>query len=443
MTHSGSGRVSFLRMVLAVVVVVDLVSFLFFLGEARSIGMANGSLNAFNDLVSRTTVRGAVVLIGVAGALAFGRRPGRLWEGLVALGSLALLSTAHAQLFGSPWRHLFFSGLCLSGWLLGLAVSRRRGAPTDESYARIGGIALLAAAYLNAGISKLVYGGVDWLSGLPIQATIVAQDGLVADSIVSPYRSWVVATPAAACLFSVATLGFELAAPLMLVGRRTRLCVALGLFAMHANIYVLTPILYWESMVLLLVFGLSPDPPNSETIGVATMVRSDDHAFTAGAALLAMCAFLAVGHQARRYAQLEAERAPVARPPASSVPPTAGAMPTPTTPRLREVGPFAVGQTLADGWAVDALDLSNSGFVVTLSGRPGRAAFEVTCAASQYRSPFDLGALHVFYSSDLAFRDLEPAGWAVQQEVRQGATGGDICERVATWRMSSQGEPWR
>ena len=248
-------RTSVLRGVLAGVVALDLISFFFFLGDARATALATGSvLGTFNEVLSRAPVRGVVVLIGVVGAVRFGRTPGRLWAGLLSLGALMLLSTAHAQLFGSPWRHLYYSGLCLSGWLLGLAVSRRRGLPADESYARIGSTALLGAAYLNAGISKLVYGGWDWVYGLPIQAVVVAQDGLVADSIVSAYRSWVVATPTVAGLFSVATIVFELAAPLMIGGGKTRRCAALGLLAMHLNILVLTHILYWESMVFLVLF---------------------------------------------------------------------------------------------------------------------------------------------------------------------------------------------
>src|SRR6185295_4978241 len=135
------------------------------------------AISPFAELFSRTMVRGVIVLIGVVSAVAFGWRPGRLWEGLLSLGALIVLSTAHAQLFGSPWRHLFYSGVCLSGWLLGLVVSRRRGARLDESYARVGSIALLGAAYFNAGISKIVFGGAGWMSGLPIQAAIIGQVG--------------------------------------------------------------------------------------------------------------------------------------------------------------------------------------------------------------------------------------------------------------------------
>jgi len=270
-------------------------------------GIAPGAVIGF---VARPAVSAAIVLIGIIAAIAFGRRPGRVYEGLVAVVALTLLSTAHAQLFGSPWRHLFYSGLCLCGWLLGLAFSRRRGAPTDEWFARTGALALLSAAYLNAGISKLVYGGWEWVSALPIQSVVVGQDGLVADGIASMYRTWVVTTPPAAIAFSVATVAFELAAPLMLVGSRARLIVAAGLLAMHANIYVLTDILYWESMVLLAVFGLSGDPPpQRETAQATVLSRSSPRAFVAAAVLLALCAIVAISHQARRYARIIASGA--------------------------------------------------------------------------------------------------------------------------------------
>src|SRR5262249_49937698 len=168
------------------------------------------------------------------------------------------LSSVHARLFGSPFRHLYYSGLCLSGWLTGLMVSRAGGSPSDESYARIGSVALLGAAYLNAGISKVAFGGFEWAGGAPIQAVIVAQDGLVPDGLVSAYRSWVVMSPAVVGLFSLSTMIFELAGPLMILGGRTRAIVALGLLSMHLNIYVLTHILYWESMVLLVLLGILP-----------------------------------------------------------------------------------------------------------------------------------------------------------------------------------------
>jgi hypothetical protein len=430
MKRPGLRDPSFLRVALAGVAVMDLFSFGVFLADARAQAVANGvALGGFAEFLSRPIVCGAVMFAGIAAGVAFAWRAGRLWEGAAALAALALLSSAHAQLFGSPWRHLFYSGLCLSGWLLGAAVSRRHGEPTDEWFARTGALALLGAAYLNAGISKLVFGGWEWMSALPIQAVIVGQDGLVADGPLSLYRSWVVNTPAAGALFSLATTGFELAGPLMLWGGRTRLVVALGLFAMHTNIYLLTAILYWESMVLLALFGLSPDPPPAERWSMAPAGRVSRRAFAGAAALLTVAALLAIAHQTRRFAHTAARQVAAVEPPAARAP---------TVSPLSQVGPFTVGQTLAAEWSIESLTLSDDGFVAALSGTPGRAAFEVTCSSSPHRSPFDLGPAHIFYSSELQFPDLEAVGLAVRDEVRKAADGGEVCDRVASWRTSAR-----
>lgn len=430
MTAPGGRGLVILRLVLAGVVVADLLSFYGFLTDARADALARGvPLGAFTDLLSRSLVCVPVILVGLAASIAFAARPARLWEGLLALGALTLLSTAHAQLFGSPWRHLFYSGLCLAGWLLGLAVSRRRGAPMDESYARTGAIALLGAAYCNAGISKLVYGSTDWISAVPIQSVIVGQDGLVADGPLSIYRSWIVNTPAAGIAFSVATVGFELAGPLMLLGRRWRLAVAAGLFAMHANIFVLTAILYWESMLLLAAFGLSPDARSSDTVPATAGAHRPRHRlYAATAAMLALCAVVAIARQARRYARTHQPRPAVRE----------AAFAAPTVPSLQRLGPFAVGQTLADTWSVDSLGLTDDGFVVAVSRQRGRASFELTCASSPHDSPFDLGAAHIFYSSDLELRDFEAAGWQLQAQIREAADGHDICDRVRSWQTAAR-----
>lgn len=420
-----------LRVTLAALVAVDLISFYFFIGEAFEAARAHDiAINAMTAAFASSGVRAGVIAVGVAGALTFGRRPGRLWHGLVALAALVVLSTVHAQLFGGAWRHLYYSGACLAGWLLGLAASRRAGVADDESYARTGAIALLSAAYCNAAISKFVYGGIEWLSGAPIQAIIVSQDGLVGSGIIAEYRRWTVDTPAVASVFSVATMLFELGAPLMLLGGWMRIAFALGLFAMHANIYVLTPILYWESMVLLLVFGLSPDAAVAEPAPSPEASRSP--AFAASAVLLATWALLAIAHQMHRYTAREAAKIAARDAPPPPPPPTVD-----VAARL-QVGPFAVGAPVANSWSVEALAISDGGFVARLSGTAGRVSFEVTCAASEHRSPFDLEGAHIFYSSTLDFAALQPAGIEIRERVRQAAAGRDVCDQVAQWRASAR-----
>ncbi|TMA55952.1 MAG: hypothetical protein E6J75_10755 [Deltaproteobacteria bacterium] len=448
------GAASALRGVVAAVVSVDLVSFPFSLMEARDIGIAHGTLNAFNDVLSRPVGSGVVALIGVAAAVSFARRAGRVLSGLIALVALGLLSTAHAQLFGSPWRHLFYSGLCLGGWLLGLAVTRWRGAPTDESYAHMGSVALLASAYLCAGISKMAFGGPAWLSGYPIQAVIVAQDGLAGRGVLNLYRRFVVETPAVASLLSVLTVGFELGAPLMILGRIPRAVVALGLVAIHANIYLLTPILYWQAMLLLVVFGLSADVPSAEIVQrLAIPTPSDTRRFAAAVVLLGLAAVLAVDHQAHRFAQVRAQGGPGRNVPAAPVAvanadkpmqPAAEAgvdppapPPAVSTPPLSRIGPLAVGQTIAGSWQVAALELRGDGFVVRLTRPQGHASLELTCARSVHRSPFDLGAAHIFYSNDVQFDDVKAAGLAVQELLRAAAGRGDVCDVLSAWRMAA------
>jgi hypothetical protein len=450
MRLDGFRRTGFLRGVLATVVAIDVATFFMFLGDARARALGEGvALPAFADLLSRPLVSGPLIMLGVAAAVVFGWRAGRLWAGLIPLAVLALLSTAHAQLFGSPWRHLYYSGVCLSGWLLGLALSRWRGMPVDESYARIGATALLGAVYLNGGISKLVFGGWDWALGVPIQAIVVAQDGMVADSALSAYRGWVVATPLLAGLFSGVTILVELAGPLMIVGGGIRAAVALGLLAMHVNILVLTHILYWEAMVFLVAFGLLP---SAEPLArSAAAVRSRSILFPAGAAALVLLALFGISRQSRRFAEWYVVGA-AAPPPLAAAPDALPAKPAaggsgaaqgdesahPSQASLLQVGPFTVGQTLVAGWTVAALEITDGGFVAVLSGEPGRARFEVTCAPSPYRSPFDLGAAHIFYSKHVAFEDLEAAGMAFRERVREAGNEDAICDRVSAWRLAAQ-----
>ncbi len=430
----GRFRAPILRLALAAIAVADLFSLLPFLHQARTAALAHGrELAWLGDLLSQPIIGAVVACIGAAGALAFGARPGRLWAGLVALAALALLSSAHAQVFGSPWRHLYYSGLCLSGWLLGLAVSRRAGAPEDESYARTGAMALLGAAYLNAAISKIVHGGWEWASSTPIQAIILGQEGLVPGGIIDTYRSWTVTTPLVATVFAVATVAVESSGPLMLVGRRTRRTVALGLLLLHANIYVLTPVLYWQSMLLLVLFGLSSDPPSADDdSGRAPSLLTRPWVFAGCAALLAVAAVIAIAHQARRAALLY-EPGGVT----SSPPPTL----SPTVPPLSRLGPFAVGQRLADEWSVDSVAVDGEAIVAVLAGTPGRAAFQITCAPSEHRSPWHLGPAQIFYSSDMAREDVARAGAAVLQQVQRASEGSDVCAALTQWRTVAATPP--
>ena len=434
-----------LRIVVATVAAVDLLSVAWFVQQARA-GAAPGG---FAGLLSQPPIAVVIAVSGVAAAISFARRPGRIVSGAVALVALALLSGVHARLFGSPWRHLFYSGLCLAGWLAGLVVARRRGAPADESWARTGALALLGAAYLNAGISKLVFGAADWATNLPIQATIIGQDGLVPGGILGAYRLLVVQTPVLAAAFSLLTVAFELSGPLMLVGRRARWLVAGGLVAMHVNILLLTgEILYWEAMLFLVVFAIVPDDEETAT-ATATEAPIAGAPFVVAVVSLVIASTLASRHQAIRFRQRNQPPAEVvarlAAPPMTvPQPPPPPTMPPPTMPppveppttapaTVQQIGPFVVGATLVHDWSIERLTIDERGFVITLRGGAGNARFAVTCAAVEHGSPFDVGGAHILYFKDVPVTALEDAGKALRETLRRAAGDVDVCEAIAMW----------
>lgn len=416
-----------LRIALAAVVALDLIGYLFFIAAARADWLADGRpLSGLLALVSQPLWRTLVGLGGLAAIAAFARAPARLAAGAAALAALMVLATTHAQFVGSPWRHLFFSGLCLAGWLVGLAAGRARGTGiAAEQWARCGALGFLGAAYFNSGASKLVYGGVPWLGGVPLQAAMIGQSGLVPGGTVGLVQDWVASTPWMAAALSVATVLFELAGPLMLVGPRLRAAVAFGLIAMHVNILVLTThILYWESMALLALFGLSADAPLGGQVAAPPRWL---HGRRFAAAVIGLVA-LAAAAMAQQGIRAVRDDAP---------PPPDTAAPLPTAAPLQRLGPLALGQVVADSWTVTALAVRDDALTVTLSGPSAAATFALTCGA--YQSPFDVGEGRILYPNDVPFAVLEPAGRALQELVRTATGGEAVCAHYRAWRTAAGG----
>lgn len=429
-----SGDRRHLRLAVAAVVVLDLCSFFFFIFDARAAALGRGEhFHPLVEVLSRPVVAGLLAVAGAVGAVIFGRGAHRIWAGLVALVALSLSSAVHGQLFGSPWRHLYFSGVCLLGWLAGLTVARWRGADDDESMARVGAIALLGAAYFNSGISKLVYGGVEWLSGTPVQAAIIAQDGLVSEGILGAYRALALA-PAVAQGLSVGTVLLELSGPLMLLGNTVRAVVAVGIVAMHVNILVLTGVIvYGESMFLLLVFGLSADDTAVAHAGARPRW------FVPTVVALSLLAVSVIVQQERRFESTREitrmPETPAAMPPEPT--PTPDLPPQSENYFLPAIGPFAVGEKIA-GWTVRSLNLREGGFVVRLDGAPGEVGLIVTCAEPDVRGLFDLDAARVLYSSRLPTERFTEVGEEFRERIRSASEGREICAVVAEWCTRAQ-----
>ncbi|MEM7155540.1 MAG: hypothetical protein AAF799_22010 [Myxococcota bacterium] len=424
-----------LRIGLATVVALDLVAYFFFVADARARAPST-DWNWLVGAVSSMPGRSLLMVVGIVGAVSFGMRPGRLRSGAVALGALVLLSTAHTQLFGSPWRHMFFSGLTLLGWLAGLALARSREQPEDEVFAATGSRALLGAAYFSASISKVLYGGLAWIDGTSIQASVVNQTGMVADTWLNGYRVWAAHSPGIAVAFAVATIVVEGLGIGMLGGRRLRAVAALGLVGMHFNIFLLTGIMYGESMFLLVLFGwpfrelTEPEPRPGGVL--------DTRIFKPLVAVLAVGWLGSMAYQGARYHRWYAEETdPPGGSPASSPRGDAGEPDTPRRTGIDRLGPFVAGSDLA-GWSLVALDTYAEGLRLTAEGPPGRVVFELTCTPSEHTSPFDLGDAHIFHEGPVSYDEIESLGDAIRQEIERATEGRDVCESWRAWAQAAE-----
>lgn len=403
------------RWILAAVVVFDLLSFFVFIPAAERRALAASvEIPTWVSLVATLPGRAALVAVGLAGVVAFATRRASIAGGALALLALGLLSHAHTALNGAPWRHLFYSGLCLLGWLAGLVFARRRGHADDQRHAVAGMTALLGAAYFNAGLSKLVFGGVDWLAGETLRHAVVAQDGLVGAGPLHALRMLVVDRPSIAAALATATVAFELGGLLFLVGPRVRAAFAAGLVLMHLSILVLTGIAYVESMVLLLLFVLPLVP------------STDDSALTAPAPRGTLIAAFGLGLvAAAAIARQGLDLADAARPDAL--------VPAPT----RALGPFTVGDDLA-GFRIVELAAGGDAATIFLARDTNRIGLDLTCRDTPDVGPFDRPPLHVFYRpTELPLARLAPVGEAVR-DLALTAAGPDVCAALTHWIATSR-----
>ena len=244
------------RVVLAAVVALD-VTVLAVVAH-RSAAEASGERPWLRLLASVPSV-GVLTAIGLAGAAFFarGRRP--LAAGLLALTALSALESVAAAFSGSHQRVVFASGATLAGWLVGLAFARRVGERRDASFAETGAVAALAATYVDAGLSKLIDGGLHWADATSVQVAILVHHPVDDPSPLARYAHFLVDHPGAAQALSIATLAFELGAVALVLGPRIRMLWALLLVSFHVNVALVThDIFYLQSCVLLLALSVPP-----------------------------------------------------------------------------------------------------------------------------------------------------------------------------------------
>ncbi|APR79813.1 Hypothetical protein A7982_05160 [Minicystis rosea] len=179
--------------------------------------------------------------------------------GIVALASLALLCETHAALIEGPMRIFFATGATLVGWLAGLGYARllghRRDDGESERLAEMGAVAALCATYAGAIISKLWVAGFSWADAQSLRALIFSQRGILERSPFDVYALTVASQPSLAWALAAFTMVIQLGALIYPLSRRTRAICGTLLLGFHINVWMLTPILFTESMILLVAFS--------------------------------------------------------------------------------------------------------------------------------------------------------------------------------------------
>jgi hypothetical protein len=243
-----------LRVGLAVIAGVTLLS------EGPSLHFARpgpGATGRVLRLVQQDAVVVLLTLAGLAALVLFARRASRLVPGAVALGIMTIFSEAHTALAGSTSHFQFAVAATLLGWLCGLGYARRfdRRGLDEEALAEAGAVAMLAATYVNAGLSKLVQSGVGWADGATLDAAILSLHRVDDAGALGAYARFLVEHPGASRALGGASLIIEAGAFLYVARPWLRMLWGALILSFHLNVLLLLGIPYVLSWATVLLFS--------------------------------------------------------------------------------------------------------------------------------------------------------------------------------------------
>jgi hypothetical protein len=208
-------------------------------------------------------VVGAVGVAAVASIVAFARARDPLLPGLFAL---ALARAQHELLsatLGVFQQNYYQSGSALGGWVAGRAFVRAWnrldetpiGERDAERIAAYGAMGMLAATWVNAGVSKLRETGLAWATSDGLRLMLLAHWRPGHAIWREPIFLYVVGHPRFAVALQVATLVVELGAIFLLARGRLRVATGAAVVALHAGIWLTSGIQFVEAAALAAVFG--------------------------------------------------------------------------------------------------------------------------------------------------------------------------------------------
>ena len=316
-----------------------------------------------------------VIVAAAAWLLAAGRRV--VLAGIVIVAALGLIAEARAARFGGPFRADFFSGLAVLGWTLGYAFGTGE-RPSRERWAELGAVSLLAAAYVSAGLGKLLGAGPAWADADTLRAVILSHAEVAGDGWARPGVAWVVRHPGVTRAFGVATLVVQLGAVLMALGPRLRAIAAIGIIGFHLGVFWLTGIGYWPPVLLVALLSFPWGRRGAAESG-EPVERSRWTILAVSSCLVVIGAWLLPG---REYTQghHRATGSPESRQPAV------------------RLGSVEVGTQLAGGWRVASIDREPDRTRLVVADDAGRRAVVFVSAQDEGpSSPYDTERFRIAY----------------------------------------------
>jgi hypothetical protein len=209
------------------------------------------------------------VLLGLltcAAGIQFLRRSAQLRWAALWLTALVLYFHLYSMSHVTARETFIQSGASLLGWTAGLLYAwglgwrPERSAREREQCERMGAqgaLSLFAATYVNAGLSKLLHGGLAWAQAPTIRLMILTQPNLDShSSLLQLARQWVVASPRFTLVLAGSALVFELGAFMLTVGPRWRFVWGFLLLGMHSGIKLLSDIGFTQARLLCLLYAM-------------------------------------------------------------------------------------------------------------------------------------------------------------------------------------------